>query len=88
MKYNEPYIKGVGGGGGGGGGALPNILSHNFINCYICVDLEKSLVLLFEVQAKDLHNFTFSLATRGLITTTRMFVMIPRSSSCNKQGNK
>ena len=34
------------------------------------VDLEKSLVLLFEVQAKDLHNFTFSLATRGLITIT------------------
>lgn len=64
MKYNEPYIKGV-------GGALPYILFHNFINYYnICVDLEKSLVLLFEVQAKDLHNFTFSLATRGLITIT------------------
>ena len=66
MKYNEPYIKGV----GGGGGALPYKLFHNFINYYICVDLEKSLVLLFEVQAKDLHNFTFSLATRGLITIT------------------
>lgn len=49
---------------------MPYILFHNFINYYICVDLEKSLVLLFEVQAKDLHNFTFSLATRSLITIT------------------
>ena len=54
----------------GGGGAFPYVLFHNFINHYIYVDLEKSLVLLFEVLAKDLHKFTFSLATRGLITIT------------------
>lgn len=64
MKYNEPYIK------RGGGGAFPYILFHNFINYCIYVDLEESLVLLFEVQAKDLHNFTSSLVTRGLITIT------------------